>query len=76
MIVLENNHYYQVRIITHPQRGQWSSKSIDSMLPATTDLPDSPTPLLPGQPPDPLTAVVSGTAGTWHPGHALYCLWR
>ena len=46
------------------------------MLPATMDLPDSPTPLLPGQPPDPLTAIVSGTAGTWHPGHALYCLLR
>ena len=46
------------------------------MLPAATDLPDSPTPLLPGQPPDLLTAIVSGMAGTWHPGHALYCLWR
>ena len=33
-------------------------------------------PPLPGRPPDPLTAIVSGTAGTWHPGHALYCLWR
>ena len=76
MIVLENGHYYQVRIIPHPQRGHWSLEAVDSMLPATTDLPDSPTPLLPGQPPDPLTAVVSGTAGTWHPGHALYCLWR
>ena len=29
------------------------------MLPATTALPDSPTPLLPGQPPDPLAAIVS-----------------
>ena len=46
------------------------------MLPLTTDLPDSPTPLLPGQPPDPLTAVVSETAGTWQPSHALSCLWR
>ena len=46
------------------------------MLRATTDLLVSPTPLLRGQPPDPLTAIVSGTAGTWHPGHALYCLWR
>ena len=46
------------------------------MLPATTDLPESPTPLLPDQPQDSLTAVVSGTAGTWHPGHALYCFWR
>ena len=46
------------------------------MLLATTALPDSPTPLLEGQPPDPLTAIVSGTVGTWHPGHALYYLWR
>ena len=68
MIVLENGHYYQVRIIRHPQRGHWSLEAVDSMLPAT--------PLLTGQPPDPLRAVVSGTAGTWHPGHALYCLWR
>ena len=76
MIVLENGHYYQMRIIPHPQESHWSLEAVDSMLPATTDLPDSPTPLLPGQPPDPLTAIVSGTAGTWHPGHALYCLWR
>ena len=46
------------------------------MLPATTNLPDSPLPLPPGQPLDPLTAVVSGKAGTRHPDHALYCLWR
>ena len=76
MIVLENGHYYQVRVIPHPQESHWSLEAVDSMLPATTALPDSPTPLLPGQPPDPLTAIVSGTAGTWHPGHALYCLWR
>ena len=75
MTVLENGHYYQVRIIPHPQESHWSLEAIDSMLPATTALPDSPTPLLPGQPPDPLTAIVSGTAGTLHPGHALYCLW-
>ena len=76
MILLENGHYYQVRIIPHPQRGHWSLEAVDSMLPATMDLPDSPSPLLPDQPPDPLTAVVSGTAGTRRPGHALYCLWR
>ena len=76
MIVLENGHYYQVRIIPRPQESHWSLEAVDSMLPATTALPDSPTPLLPGQPPDPLTAIMSGTAGTWHPGHALYCLWR
>ena len=76
MIVLENHQYYQVRIIPHPQESHWSLEAVDSMLPATTALPDSPTPLLNGQPPDPLTAIVSGTVGTWHPGHALYCLWR
>ena len=76
MIVLENGHYYQVRIIPHPQESQWSLEAVDSMLLATTALPDSPTPLPNGQPPDPLTAIVSGTAGTWHPGHALYCLRR
>ena len=46
------------------------------MLPGGMDLPDGPTPLLLGQPLDPLTAMPSGMAGTWHPGHALYCLWR
>ena len=76
MIVLQNGHYYQVPIIPHPQESHWSFEAVDSMLSATTVLPDSPIPLLPGQPPDPLTAIVSGTAGTWHPGHALYCLWR
>ena len=76
MIVLENGHYYQVRIIPHPQRSHWSLEVVDCMLPATTGLPDSPTPLLPGQPPYPLTAIVSGTTGTWYPGYALYCLWR
>ena len=76
MIVLENGHYYQVRIILHPQESHWSLEAVDSMLPATTDLPDSPGPLVPGQPPDALTAILSGTASSWHPGHALYCLWR
>ena len=76
MIVLENGHYYQVRIIAHPRESHWSLEAVDSMLLPTTALPDSPTPLLNDQPPDPLTAIVSGTAGTWHPGHALYCLWR
>ena len=76
MIVLENGHYYQVRIIPQPQDNHWSLEAVDSMLRATTGLPDNPTPLLPNQPPDPPTAIVSGAAGTWHPGHALYCLWR
>ena len=76
MSVLENGHYYQVRIIPHPQESHWSLEAVDSMLPATTALPDSPTPLLHGQPPDLLTAIMSGMVGTWHPGHALYCLPR
>ena len=76
LTVLENGHYYQVRIILNPQDSHWSVEAVDSMLSATTALPDSLTPLLSDQPPDPLTAIVSGTAGTWHPGHALYCLWR
>ena len=76
MVVSENGHYYHVRIVQQPQDSHWSLKAVESMLPATTALPDSPTPLLSGQPPDPLTAIVLGTAATWHPGHALYCLWR
>ena len=74
MMVLENGHYYQVRIIPHPHESHWSLEAVNSMLPATTALPDSPTPLVNDQPPDPLTAILLGTAGTWHPGHALYCL--
>ena len=75
MIVLVNGNYDQVRMIPHPHESHWSLEAVDSMLPATTALPDSPTSLLSDQPPDPLTAIVSGKAGTWHPGHALYCLW-
>ena len=76
MIVLENGHYYQVQIIPHPQESHWSLEAVDPMFLATRALPDSPTPLLNDQPPHPQTAIVSGTAGTWHPGHALYCLLR
>ena len=76
MIRLKNGHYYQGWITRHPQESHWSLEAVDTMLPAVTALPDSPTPLLNGQSPDPLTAIVSATVGTWHPGHALYCLWR
>ena len=48
MIVLENGHYYQVRIIPHPHESHWSPEAIHSMLPASTPLRDSPTPLLDG----------------------------
>ena len=53
MIVFESGHYYQVRITPHPQEGHWSLEAADSMLPANTALPDSPTPLPNAQPPDP-----------------------
>ena len=76
MIVLESGHYCQVQITPHLQESHWSLEAVDSMLPANTALPDNPTALPNDQPPDPLTAIVSGAAGTWHPGHALYCLWR
>ena len=46
------------------------------MLPRDVGLPDNPTPLLPAHPPDLMTAIMSGADGTWHPGHAFYCLWR
>ena len=76
MSVLESGHYYQVRITPHPQECHWNLKAVDSMLLARAALPHGPTPLPPNQPPNPLTAVVSREAGTWHPGHALHCLWR
>ena len=76
MIVLEGGHYYQVRITPHPQECHWSLEAVDSMLPASAALPHRLTPLPQNQPPDPLTAIVVGEAGTWQPGHALYCPWR
>ena len=76
MIVLECGHYHQVWITRDPQECQWNLEAFDSMHPASAALPDGPNPLPQNQPPDPLTAVVSGEAGSWHPGHALYRLWR
>ena len=76
MIVLESRRYYQVWITPHPQESHWRLEAIDVMLAATTALPDRLTPLPNDQPPDPLAGIVSGTAGAWHPGHALYGLWR
>ena len=76
VILLKSGHYYQVRITPQPQECHWNLEAVDSMLPATAALPDGPTPLPQNQPPDPLTAVMSGEAGSWHPGHALYCLWH
>ena len=62
MIVLESGHYYQVRINPHPQKCHWNLEPVEPMLPARAALPDG--------------ATVSGESGSWHPGHALYCLWR
>ena len=76
MVVLENGHYYQVRITRRPLARHWDLEAVDSMLPRDTAMRDGPTTLPPDQPPDPLTTIVSGRAGSWHPGHALYCLWR
>ena len=76
MVVLESGHYYQVRITPRPRENHWDLEAADFMLPRDVDLPDGPTPLLPGQPLHLLTAIVSGAVGTWHPRHALYCLWR
>ena len=76
MVVFESGHYYQVRITRGPQEDHWDFGAAYSMLPRGVDLPDGPDPLLPGRPPDPLTAIVSGAAGRWHLGHGLYCLWR
>ena len=76
MIVLESGHYYQVRITPHPQECHWNLEAVDSMLPARAASPDGTTPLPQNQSRDPLTAIVSGETGTWHPGHARYCLWR
>ena len=74
MIVLESGHYYQVRITPHPQECHSNLEAVDSMLLARAALPDGPIPLPHNQPPNPRRAVVSGEAGGWHPGHALYCL--
>ena len=69
-VVRESGHYYQVRITPRPLENHWDLEDADSMLPRDVDLPNGPTPLLPGQPLDPLAAIASGAAGTWHPGHA------
>ena len=76
MVVLEIRHHYQDEIQPRPLEQRWDSEALHSVLLRDMDLPDGPSPLLPGQPPDPLTAIFSGSAGTWHPGHTLYCLWR
>ena len=69
--VLESGHYYQVRIMLGPLESRRDLEPVESMLSKGVELPDCPTPLPPGRPPDPLTAILSGAAGAWHPGHAL-----
>ena len=64
MVVSENGHYYQVRITQAPLARRWDLEAVDSMLPREMALPDGQTPLPPDQPPDPLTTIVSGRAGS------------
>ena len=45
------------------------------MMCMDVDRPDGPTPVPPGQPPDPMMTIVSGRASTWHTGRALCCVW-
>ena len=73
---MENVHYYQVKITPRPPVRSWDLEAVDSMIARDMDLPDCPRPVPPDGPPDPLTTIVSDRAGTWHPGHALYYLWR
>ena len=45
------------------------------MLRRDREVTDSPTRLPQDVLPDPLAAIMSGRAGSWHPGHVPYCLW-
>ena len=74
MILLESGHYHQLPNSPHPQECRWNLEAVDSLLPARAALPDGPIPLPQNQPRNSLTAIVSGEAGTWHPGRTLYCL--
>ena len=75
VIMLKAGHYYHVRVTARPADGRWDLEGIDSMIIVAAPLPDGPT-LIPGQPPDPLTAITSGQAANCQAGHALYCLWQ
>ena len=76
LIMLAAGHYYHVRVTPRPEDGRWDLEAVESMIPVTAPLPDAPSTLNPDQPPDPLAAVTSGQAGSWHSGHAFYCLWQ
>ena len=52
MVVLENSHYYQVRMEPRTVERLSDLKAVDSMLPKDMDLSDGSTRLLPGQPPE------------------------
>ena len=75
MVVLENGHYYQVRITPRPLARQTDLESVDSMLPRDKPMPDCTTTLPSDQSPDPLSTILSGRACSWHPGHVHHCLW-
>ena len=67
MLVLESGDYYQVWITPH-QQYHWNQEAVEPMLPASAALPDAPSPLPQNQPQDLLKPVVSGDAGSCHPG--------
>ena len=76
LVVLDVSHDYHLRITARPQERRCDLEAVNSKLPRDAPLLDGPTILRPDQPPDPRTANLSGIAGRWHPGHALYCLPR
>ena len=49
MIVVENGHYHQVRIIPHPQKSHWSLEAMDFIFPAGQPHPPAQRPA-PGPP--------------------------
>ena len=63
LIMLEAGHYYHVRVTPRPADGRSDLEAINSMIPVAAPLLDGPTTLIPGYPPDPLTAITSEQAG-------------
>ena len=76
MVVFKDGQYYQVRITPWLLAPRLDLEAVDSMLLRDPALPDGPSTLYPDQRLDPLTATMSGRAGSWHQGHTLYCLRR
>ena len=71
LVMLEIGQYYHGRVTPRPEDKQWDLEAVNSIIPVAAPLPDAPTTVNPGQPPDPMTAVTSGQAGSWHPARPL-----